>query len=138
MGRKRRVFLDTSVLISASRGVDEVFQRAISFIDNPEVEFVSSIYVQLETLPKAVYNKRVDEEEFYRTFFDKVAVWPAPDSRLANFALKKALEYGLSAIDALHVAAAILCQADELVTTEKSSGPLGRVTDITVRFIALD
>ncbi len=40
---------------------------------------------------------------------------------------------GLSALDALHVTAAIAVQADELVTTEGAGKPIHRVTALLVK-----
>jgi len=51
---------------------------------------------------------------------------------LIRLALLRGGEFGLSAVDALHVAAAELAGADELVTTEKRDKPLPRVTSVRV------
>jgi predicted nucleic acid-binding protein len=40
--------------------------------------------------------------------------------------------YGLAAMDALHVAAALQIQADELITTEKQTKPMHRVREIQI------
>ncbi|CCI35338.1 MULTISPECIES: PIN domain-containing protein [Microcystis] len=40
--------------------------------------------------------------------------------------------YGLAAMDALHVAAALEIQADELITTEKQTKPMHRVREIQI------
>ncbi|WP_334311429.1 hypothetical protein [Microcystis aeruginosa] len=40
--------------------------------------------------------------------------------------------YGLAAMDALHVAAALEIQADELITTEKPTKPMHRVREIQI------
>ncbi|NCR40057.1 MAG: type II toxin-antitoxin system VapC family toxin [Microcystis aeruginosa W13-11] len=40
--------------------------------------------------------------------------------------------YGLAAMDALHVAAALQIQADELITTEKQPKPMHRVREIQI------
>jgi predicted nucleic acid-binding protein len=40
--------------------------------------------------------------------------------------------YGLAAMDALHVAAALQIQADELITTEKPTKPMHRVREIQI------
>ncbi|WP_242058310.1 hypothetical protein [Microcoleus sp. FACHB-SPT15] len=44
----------------------------------------------------------------------------------------------MSAIDALHVAAALSVNAEELITAEKPSKPMHRVTKIKVISIALN
>jgi predicted nucleic acid-binding protein len=46
-----------------------------------------------------------------------------------------ACRYGLSAVDALNVAAAISLKADEFVTTEKPSKPMYRVPNL--RFVTI-
>jgi len=47
-------------------------------------------------------------------------------------AYKHACDFGMAALDALHVAAAISVGAEELVTTEKPNKPIHRATGITV------
>jgi predicted nucleic acid-binding protein len=46
-----------------------------------------------------------------------------------------AVRFGLSALDALHVAAAINVGGEELVTTEKPTKPLHQATGIRIRSI---
>ncbi len=136
MSPKHRVFLDTGVLIAAAIGNDEVAQRAFAILDDPDAEFASSVYVRLETIPKATFNKRQPEVAFYKTFFESVAAWVESSRELTQAALEKGSEHGLGAMDALHVAAALACQADEIITTEKSTKPFHRVTELPVRSIA--
>lgn len=45
-------------------------------------------------------------------------------------------KYGLNALDALQVASAISINADEFITTETTTKPLHRVTEIQVISIA--
>ena len=132
---KRLVFLDSGVLIAASLGTDEVMLKALEVINDPDVDFASSIFVQLETLPKPSYFKKRDEVEFYETFFKSVSVWVESNQALAQSALDEASQNGLGAVDALHVAAAIQCGADELITIEKPTKPLHRVSRIPIRSI---
>jgi len=40
---KKLVFVDAGVLIATARGDDEVAERAIEVLDNPDVSFASSI-----------------------------------------------------------------------------------------------
>jgi predicted nucleic acid-binding protein len=47
-------------------------------------------------------------------------------------AYRIAQEHGLSAIDALHIAAAIATGAEEFITTEKPGKPIYRVSSINV------
>ena len=80
-----------------------------------------------------MFHRRLDEVSFYTVFFAAVARWAEPDSALTDSALSLAARFGLSALDALHVAAALSVGADELLTTERSQKPIHRVTEIRVR-----
>lgn len=53
----RRTFLDSGFLITAARGSGEMALQALEILDDPNRAFVSSIFVKLEVLPKAVYNR---------------------------------------------------------------------------------
>lgn len=133
---KRLVFVDAGVLIAAARGNDEVAQRAMEVLDDPEVRFASTIFVKLEVLPKPLYQNRKDEALFYETFFAAVSVWAEPIPQLIQNAYNEAVNVGLSAIDALHVSAAVSVGADELITTEKLTRPIHRSRLIPIKTIA--
>jgi len=128
-------FVDAGVLIAAARGRADVSARAMAILDDPERSFVSSDFVRLEVLPKALFNRKPDEAEFYREFFRAVSHWPADTAAIVHRAYEIGVTFGLSALDALHIAAAISAGAEEFVTTEKSGKPLYRVTNIRVRSI---
>ena len=134
----KRTFIDTGVLIAAARGQNDVAVRAMAILDDPNREFASSIFVKLEVLPKAIYNKKTPEAAFYQAFFDAVTHWAKVEESLIANAFQEACQLGLSAIDALHVAAALSVNAEELITTEKPSKPIHRVTKIKVISIALN
>ncbi|MEH1925248.1 nuclease [Nostoc sp.] len=87
---------------------------------------------QLEVLPKATFNKQQDEAEFYETFFSAVIHWPTDLEQILQNADQIACTYGLAAMDALHVAAAVQIKADQLITTEKPTKPMHRVTEIQI------
>ena len=55
----RKTYVDSGVLIAAFRGQGDPTARAMQILDDPTREFVSSIYVKLETLPKAIYHNAV-------------------------------------------------------------------------------
>lgn len=61
----RKTYVDSGVLINAFRGIAEVSLKATQVLDDPSREFASSPFVQLETLPKAIYNKQQEETEFH-------------------------------------------------------------------------
>jgi predicted nucleic acid-binding protein len=127
-----RTFIDAGVLIAAARGTDEVSHSAMQVLDDPERVYITSDLVRLEVLPKAIYNKREAEAEFYRTFFERVERLVMTTAALVAQALAEANRHGLSAIDALHIAAAKAATVEEFVTVERATKPLFRVTDLRV------
>jgi predicted nucleic acid-binding protein len=128
-------FIDAGVLIAAIRGTPTDAIRIREFLDNPEASFASSQYVRLEILPKASFFGRAEEREFYSGFFESVRHWAPIGEPLVQEALEVAVRFGLSALDALHVAAALAVGADELITSEKPGKPIHRVREIAVRMI---
>lgn len=128
----KKTYIDSGVLITAFRGTDEIALKAIQILDDPDREFASSEFVKLEVLPKAIHGKRQLEIDFYQAFFSKVTYWAEPVDSLVQSAFQQASTYGLAAVDALHVAAALLIGADEVVTMEKPTKPIHRVAGIQV------
>lgn len=125
-------YLDSGVLIVASRGIDLISLKAISILDDPQRLFSSSLFVRLEILTKAKYHKQEDEINFYETFFAICQVWAKEFNIIIKLAENLATKYGLNALDALQVASAISVNSDEFITTEKITKPLHRVTEIKV------
>jgi len=109
-----------------------VSSRAMSILDDPQRAFVSCEILRLEVLPKAVYHGNAEERDFYETFFAGVTEWADSFPEILATAYRVACDHGLSAMDALHVAAAISLGADEFVTAEKSARPLHRVRSINI------
>lgn len=132
---KTRTFIDAGVLIAAARGAHDLAEKALDVLDDPDRHYVTSDFVKLEVLPKAVFNQQAAEEEFYRTFFDNARRTVKSSTALVAAAQVEAEKTGLSAIDALHVAAAKRANCKELVTTEKPTKPLFSVTNISVTTI---
>jgi predicted nucleic acid-binding protein len=126
-------FVDAGVLIAAVRGTAEIGLRANQVLGDPRRSFASSPFLRLEVLPKARFHKKFGEVYFYETFFEVVERWAVPDSALLGQAQSLASRFGLSALDALHVAAALSVGADEILTTERLEKPIHRVTEIRVR-----
>ena len=126
------VFLDANVLIAAARVVGPLGRAALAVLDDPSNRFAASDFLRLEALPKAAHAKRVAEAAFYRRFFGQAAVWAIAEPQLVSRALSLAERFGLSAMDALHVAAAISTGSDALITGEKPGKPIYRVTGLRV------
>lgn len=127
-----RTYLDAGVLVASVRGNPDPAQAARGLIADPEREFVASVFLRLEVLPKALYHRRTAEANFYHQFFARVVAWAEPSETAADLAEHEAVPSGLSALDALHVAAAMMLGADELVTTEGLRKPIHRVTGVRV------
>lgn len=108
------------------QGEDEAYEEAMAILDDPDREFVCSDYIRLEVLPNATYFQYEDQVKAYRSFFESVSRWVTPSPELSERALDLACQFGLKALDALHVAAAERKGA-ELVTTEKPGKPMFRV-----------
>ena len=120
----KKTYIDSGVLISAFQGTQAVSIRANRILNDENREFASSRFVQLEVLPKATFNKQQDEAEFYETFFSAVIHWATDLEQITQDAYQIACTYGLAAMDAVHVAAALQIKADELITTEKLTKPM--------------
>ena len=128
-----RTFLDSGVLLTAWRGRDA--ESALSVMEDPEREFCTSQLVKLELLPKPTFFKQKAESEFYQTHFRAVKSEEPMSRELGEKANELASQYGVAAMDALHLAAAIRQGAQEFITTEKPGKPMFRVRGITVRSI---
>src|SRR6266487_5124806 len=127
-----RTYVDSGVLFWAHHGTAALAVKAMEILDDPDREFVSSVFLRLEVLPKAIYFKNHNEVSFYETFFGAVTEWAVPADSVIQEAYQEACRLGLAAMDALHVAAAIAIRADELVTSEKPEKPIHRVTALKV------
>jgi predicted nucleic acid-binding protein len=135
---KKRTFIDAGVLIAAARGDDIPSIIALKILDDQSREFASSPFIKLEVLPKAIYNGKKEEIEFYEAFFDSVSFWEDDLAGIVEAGNTIACSFGLAAMDSLHVAAAIMSGSEELVTTERASKPIHRVRGICVTSIHKD
>jgi predicted nucleic acid-binding protein len=133
----KKTYIDSGVLINAFRGTTEVSLKATQILDDPTREFASSPFVKLEALPKAIYNKQQEEAEFYEVFFAAITHWASDLEQIFKTADHIARTYGLAGMDALHVAAALSIGVDELVTTERTTKPMHRVTEVQIVSIAI-
>jgi hypothetical protein len=52
-----RTFIDSGVLVFAARSTDEYSERALAILDDRNREFASSLFIQLEVLPKVAENQ---------------------------------------------------------------------------------
>lgn len=128
----KRTYLDTCVLIAAFKGDSPSSMRAMEILDDPDRSLLISDAVRLEALPKARYHHNDKEVEFYEAVFEQAEKlsW---DYGVLGKAFELATNYGIAAMDAIHVAHAVAAGADEFVSNEKATKPMFRVREITTR-----
>lgn len=127
-----RTFIDTGILITAARGSEPAAQAALAILKDPNREFASSPFLKLELLPKAIYNKRQPEVLFYEAYFDLVTHWANDLDAILDAGYREVSEFGLGAMDALHIAAAVSLGADEFITNEKPEKSIHRTPSIRI------
>ncbi len=129
---KKRTYIDANILIAAWRGDPTASQSAIDVLDDPTRALLTSDALWLEIMPKSVFHQKEDEQDFYRSVFERAADHSPWNLVALNCAKDMACRYGLSAMDAIHIATAINARADEFVSGEKPSKPMFRVREISV------
>jgi len=129
---KTKTFVDSDVLIAAFQGKEEVWQKAMMVLDDPEREFIVSDYLKLEILPQPIFHRRHEEIQFMQIFLDNASLYVGPNSTVIDQAITLASQYSLGAMDALHAGTAVVSKADVLVTLEKPEKPLCQVKEIKV------
>jgi len=128
----KRTYIDANVLIAAFQGEEQVAQRALRVLDDPDRSLVVSDYLRLEVLPKPTFHKRREEIDFMQAVFDGAAENLSTSPDLTGRALEYASKYDMTPIDALHVGAAAVAGVDELVTLEKPTKPMCKVDEVNV------
>lgn len=130
----RRVYVDSCVLIHALRGEDEASaQLAISEISQTDVEYVFSPLSELEVLPQPLKHCK-EQAAFFEEWF-KTAQCEWYSYEVHRRAIDQASRYSIAALDAAHVATAIVSGADELITAEKLTKPMYQSKEMRVRNI---
>ena len=129
-----RTFLDSGVLLAAARCAGQDRERALGVLEDPGRVFLTSPFVHLELVPKAQFHKQRLEVRFYEEYF-RAAEWCRDLDRILALAEREAAASGLSAMDALHIAAAHLAEADEFITTERPEKPLFRTKLVQVSYL---
>lgn len=130
----KRTYVDANLLIAAWRGDGELGLRALKILDDPQRNIIVSRAVWLEVMPKAIYHKQEQEVAFYQEIFDafEVIEWSAEALCQAE---DLARQYGIAAMDAIHLAIAIISGVDEFISAEKPQKPMFRVSEIAVQSI---
>jgi len=129
-----RTFCDSGVLIAATRSIGRDRERALQLLEAPNRVFLTSPFVHLEVVPKAIFFKKRLERSFYDRYFTN-AVWFREVDKIEAAAQAEAAKAGLAAMDALHLAAAHLSRADEFITTEKPNKAIHRSSLVKVVYL---
>jgi predicted nucleic acid-binding protein len=127
--KPERTYLDSCLLIAAFMGKGSAGRRAMEILDDPERRLVVSEAVRLEVMPKPRHEKRAEELAFYEAIFQEAENVPWHLQALAN-AQTLAERYGLSAMDAVHIALALHAGVDVLATRESPTKPMFRVKEL--------
>ncbi len=125
-----RTFIDAGVLIYAARSQGESAEKALQILEDENREFASSIFLKLEVLPKAIYNHQKSEVKFYEAFFEEVSYWAKDINTIIATAYEQSSKFGVGAMDALHIGAALSVEATEFVTNEKPERSIHRTPSI--------
>lgn len=125
-------FLDAGVILSAARTSSSYRLKALTIIADPRRKFVTSDFVKLETTLKCDYHGYQQQLEFYEDIFENVDIFLTDAEPIISGAYQVGKKYGLNAMDALHVSAAVIAQADEFVTTERPNSPFQNVRGIKI------
>jgi hypothetical protein len=131
VARPIRTFLDSGVLIAAFKGAPPLRERALEILEDPDRVFLTSPFVRLEMLPKAIFNKQVNETRFYEQFFAR-AEFVTDLMAIFNLGEEEAARSGVGSMDSLHIAAAHLLMADAFVTTERPTKSVHRSSLVKV------
>jgi len=129
-----RTFGDSGVLLAAIRTVGPDKERALHLLEEPNREFLTSPFVHLEVIPKAIFHRKRLEQLFYEKYFGG-AIWFRDIERIEALARVEAAKAGLGAMDSLHIAAASLMNAEEFVTTEKPNKAIHRSSLVAVVYL---
>lgn len=109
-----------------------IASAAQGFLNDPLREYVTSDYVKVELFPKCLYHKNNLELAFYQSFFNSTPIVVSNDDSLLALAINEGARTGISGIDAIHVACALVAGATELITSERSTKPIHRANGIKV------
>jgi hypothetical protein len=121
-------------MLAATRSVGRDRERALQIFEDANRRFLTSPFIHLELVPKAIFHKRTLEKAFYDEYF-KAAEWFRDLDKIEAGAHIEAAKSGLAAMDALHLVAAKLSRADEFVTTERPGKPIYRTSLVKIVYV---
>jgi hypothetical protein len=130
---KTKTFVDANILMAAFQGKDDLSQKALQILDDPERQFIASDYLKLEVIPKPKFYRRDEEVQFMEAFFESASLHVRSTPLITAQAIDLACRYDLHPLDALHAGTAIESKADEFITLEKRTKPICQIREIVVK-----
>ncbi|HWD39964.1 MAG TPA: PIN domain-containing protein [Fimbriimonas sp.] len=130
-----RTYVDSCVFMDAWKASEPTRTKALALFADPDRELVASNLVRLELLPKATFRQQATEVEFYRRLFAFVTHWVPLNDPLVEEAIGISSRLDVAGVDALHVAAAVLGHADQLVTSENPTKPMYSEIRVAVTYL---
>jgi len=127
----RRTYLDAGVLIEAAAGKGLKAEVALALLQDPARVFLSCPFLDLELLPQVIRNRHRGQQRFLEAYLAGTQRIEDMDT-IFRVAFREAGRSPVSGMDALHVAAAHLLNADEFITTEKPIRAIYRNTLVPV------
>jgi hypothetical protein len=128
-----RIFVDSGVVILAARGESPSREAALRLLEDPSAHFLTSPFIYLEIVPQAAFHRRDVELDFYQVYF-RYAESCEDTAQIVQHAVRTSTRCGIAPMDALHVAAANLMQANLLITAEKPGKSIYRADNVQVRY----
>lgn len=130
-----KVYVDSCVIIHAIQASDQALaEKAIAEITKEGVEYIYNSIVKLEVLPNPIRNNLQEQIDAYAEWFE-FATYAEYTDEINEVAINQIAKHAISLPDATHVATAIYCEADELITAEKPTKGIFQTRDIAVRSI---
>lgn len=135
MTAMRRTYLDTGVLIDAASGKGARAEVALAVIRDPGRLFLSCLYLDLELLPQVIQHQQLRQQAFLEAYLAATERIEDMDA-IFESAFLAVSHSPVSGMDALHVAAAHLLDADEIITTEKPGKAIHENTLVPVVYLS--
>ena len=125
-------YLDTNCLIAFADAEPMRQQKVMRLLRDSNRVFMCSPYTSLETLPLALHYRKPARAGIFRWYLSRCAFISDNYLLIMNEAHRQAEKYGIVGIDACHIAAAVVGQADEFYSFEKPTKPMFRSKEIKV------
>ena len=93
--------------------------RDCCYLNDPLREYITSDYAKIELLPRCTFHKNHDEKRFHEEFFESSVTHVPSSNELLELAIDEGGRTGISGIDAIHAACAVVARLQELC-----SGPV--------------